>query len=146
MSSAPLLARLLRLRVPRGRPGDRSAHWLVAGLLALLLAQQVAVLHRLGHALLLLPDAGPLAVALADPGARLGGAELPHPADGRGLPGGESTTCLDCLALGDLGAVPPPAWQALPPPPLAQALPAWSPGLHAGHAPWRARARGPPVA
>jgi len=141
MTAAPLFPRPLRARAARGRPGAGSARWLIAGLLALLLAQQVAVLHRLGHALVLLPDAGALAVALANPGAGPATAS----ADGQEAPGSEHATCLDCLAIGDLGAAPPPAWQALPPPTLTQALPGWAVALFAAATPWRVQARGPPA-
>lgn len=138
MSAHAVFPRLPRERSHRRRlPG-----WLIACLLALLLAQQVAVLHRLGHALLLLPDAGPLAMALANPGAGTGPAT--DAADGPGSQGAESTTCLDCLAIGDLGATPPPTWQALLLPTLTQALPAGPLALLVGAAPWRAQARGPP--
>lgn len=142
MSTAiPVLTPPLRARALQGRAGARSARWLIAGLLVLLLAQQVAVLHRLGHALLLLPDAGALALALANPGT----GTASDPADGRGAPSAEPATCLDCLAIGDLGAAPPPAWPALPAPTLTQGLPTGSLALFAGTAPWRAQARGPPA-
>ncbi|HNG79846.1 MAG TPA: hypothetical protein PLW24_10280, partial [Burkholderiaceae bacterium] len=52
MSAHAVSSRLPRERSQRGR----LTGWLAACLLALLLAQQVAVLHRLGHALLLLPE------------------------------------------------------------------------------------------
>jgi hypothetical protein len=141
MSAATLSPHPLRARAARGQPGGRSARWLIAALLALLLTQQVAVLHRLGHALLLLPDAGALAVALASPGA----ASTADPADGQGAPGTESATCLDCLAIGDLGATPPPIWQTLPPAALTEVLAAGPLLRLAGAAIWHAQARGPPA-
>jgi hypothetical protein len=148
MSATSLFAHPLRARAARGRAGGQSTHWLIAALLALLLAQQVAVLHRLGHALVQLPDAGVLALALANPGANLGQATgtATDSADGPGSPGAESATCLDCLAIGALGVAPPPAWQqALPPPTLTEVRPIGWLRLPAGTAPWRAQARGPPA-
>lgn len=143
MSAHAVSSRLPRERSQRGR----LTGWLAACLLALLLAQQVAVLHRLGHALLLLPDAGPLAVALASPGAgATSGTSAADAADGQGTPAAEPATCLDCLAIGDLGAAPPPAWQALPPPALTLALPGWAVAPLAAATPWRVRARAPPAA
>lgn len=96
-----------RAHLPRG--------WALVWLLALLLAQQVLLLHPLSH-LPALPGSpslpagsAPLALAGEGPGQA-------DPADSPGSGDRADAACLVCLAAAGLSAAPPPTVATLSPP------------------------------